>query len=823
MPENLPASNFAFLAEHDPRLAKLAHEAEQLVGISPTACMMQIRLLAELLARESAAYVGIYGVEEASFFDILRRLERESAFQDDIDDIFHEVRMTANDVVHGEVFLGDAKSVALRYLRLTHKIAVWFHQSFGRDRDFSPARFVNPPDLEAAREEVLDDNQDLRTAVADAHRTVDAANARALQEKSRRAEAEELLTELREERNIFRTLAQDYENRLASLQTEAEQAGPAQRGAHEARMRQATENIELDERDTRAIIDAQLRQSGWQANSETLRWANGTRPQDGVFMAIAEVPTDAGPADYILFYGLTPIAVLEAKRWDQPVQDGIEHARNYSRNYSLTDYPAPSLGQPDAYKIPFAFAANGREYLHQFESHRGIWFQDLRGELSPSRPLAGWYTPRGLKRLLDTDAARSLAMLEAKPFDALNLRYYQRDAVQAVERALAQGRRRVLLAMAPGSGKTRTAAALVYRMLNAGLAGRVLYLVDRPSLGAQAFEAFQQTQVDGAQTFAERYALGNLDTPDGAIDARVQIATVEDMAARLFRSDDALRLPIDTFDCVIVDECHRSANLERDPNAYLSKYRRLLDYFDALTLGLTATPALHTSAIFGEPIYRYRFKKAVSDGYLVDQAPPVFVTTFLSDRGLIFDRASDREQGGAPPSDLNFAQTPDELDFEIDAVNQAVLADAFNRAACEDLAERIDPSKPGKTLIFCVSEDHAQTVAAELRAAYATRGGPAPADLIQVLTRATDDATNWLRRYQNQPTPTIAITVDLLTSGIDIPELANLVFLRRVPSRILYEQMKGRATRLCKRIDKQTFRIYDYVGLYEALEPFTDM
>jgi type I restriction enzyme R subunit len=313
----------------------------------------------------------------------------------------------------------------------------------------------------------------------------------------------------------------------------------------------------------------------------------------------------------------------------------------------------------------------------------------------------------------------------------------------------------------------------------------------------------------------------------------VQVATVQAMARRLFMADDPP--PVDAYDCIIVDECHRGYNLDREmteleleyrnQDDYISKYRRVLDYFDAMTIGLTATPALHTTEIFKEPAYTYRYQTAVIDGFLVDQDPPIRIKTELGEHGLHFEEGQQLALLDTKTGELDFAHTPDELDFEIDSFNKAVITDGFNEAVCRDIAERIDPDAPGKTLIFCVSEAHAQMVVDELFSAYAEAGQPQTDNAIKVITGYTDDAEGWLRRYKNEKKPSIAITCDYLTTGIDVPEIVNLVFLRRVRSRILYEQMKGRATRLHEDPEwtKTAFRIYDYVNLYDALESVTDM
>ena len=827
-------SNFWFLANHDERLAKLGYEAEQLSSISPTACMMQVRLLAELLAKETAAYLGIYLARGTSFYDVLSRLEGDSAFRHEIKDLFHEVRMNANDVVHGEVYLGDARGVAKNYLRLTWRIAIWFHQSFGRTPDFRPGAFVEPPDLAAQREEVLGENKNLHDAVHDAEHAVREANEQALREKHRRAEAEELLEQIREERNIFQSMAEEYEERLIALQAQAETADKDERTDIATRMHEATDKVELDERETRAIIDEQLRRAGWRADTEELRWAKGVRPQDGEQIAIAEVPTAAGPADYVLFDGLMPVAIIEAKRWNQAVQPGLEQAKRYSRDWNF-DVPSGSPWHIDdlQYKIPFVFASNSREYLHQLKTHRGIWFQDLRRPTNRSRPLAGWYTPEGLRRLLKKDVDKSLRELRQEPYDYLGLRYYQQEAIEALELSIGQGRQKALLAMATGTGKTRTAIGLVYRLVKSGIFERILFLVDRSSLGRQAFAAFETTPLEKQRPFTEAYDAKSLDESEIEKDTRLSIATVQSMVYRVFDGDEGRKPPIDQFDCIIVDECHRGYNLDREmsdvelkfrnQDDYISKYRRVLDYFDAMVIGLTATPALHTSDIFKEPVYTYRYQTAVVDGYLVDQEPAIKITTQLAEQGIHYEEGQQLKLLNSKTGEVDFAHTPDELDFEIDSFNKAVITEGFNEAVCRDIAQRIDPDQPGKTLIFCVSEVHAQMVAHELPKAYAELGRPVTDSTIKVITGYTDHAEGMLRRYKNEKKPAIAITVDYLTTGVDVPEIVNLVFLRRVRSRILYEQMKGRATRLCDEINKTAFRVFDYVNLYDALESVTDM
>ncbi|MFB6262127.1 MAG: type I restriction-modification system endonuclease, partial [Bradymonadaceae bacterium] len=833
-------SNFAFLTEREPRLAELGREAEVLATLNPNTCIMQVRLIGELLAKRAAGQLGVYDTEGLSFFQTLQRLEDFREFGDNIQTVFHNIRQDANEVVHGEEYV-DRDGVARHYLKLARKAAVWYQRTFF-DPDFSPGPFERPPDYADRYEEILDERRDLRAKIEKTRETIEDVQTRARREEQRRAEAEELAEKLREERDVYEEVAREYEEQLAELRERVDELTDeevAERTEQTRRqMASASDRVEFDEAETRGLIDAQLRQRGWEADSEDLRWGEGVRPEQGRARAIAEVPTGSGDADYVLFDGLTPVGVVEAKRWESDVAGEIEQAKRYSRDFEI-DAQLESPGGPwqigaDTYTIPFVFAANGRGFLQQYRQKSGVWFQDLRRSENKKRPLAGWYTPDGLRRLLDRDEAAALRELEHEPFDYLGLRDYQREAVERVEQALRAGRRRALLAMATGTGKTRTAIGLVYRLVKSGFARRVLYLVDRRSLGRQAFEAFENVKLENQRPFTEIYDARRLDDPRVEIETRLSFATVQSMVRRVVDPDEGESLPpVDQFDCIVVDECHRGYNLDRemddvevefrDHEDYVSKYRRVIDYFDAVRIGLTATPAQHTSEIFGEPVYMYRYQQAVMDDHLVDQDPPVKITTQLAEHGIEYEPGDQLRLLDPHTGEVDLAHAPDELEFDVSDFNRAIKVPGFNRAICRVLADRIDLDKPGKTLIFCVDEEHAQQVLSTLRYAYAERRGGVSDDAIKVITGYTDDEQAWLRRYKNEVNPKIAITVDYLTTGVDVPEIVNLVFLRRVKSRILYEQMKGRATRTCDEIHKDAYRVYDCVDVYDALEEVIDM
>jgi len=290
---------------------------------------------------------------------------------------------------------------------------------------------------------------------------------------------------------------------------------------------------------------------------------------------------------------------------------------------------------------------------------------------------------------------------------------------------------------------------------------------------------------------------------------------------------------VDQYDCIVVDECHRGYLLDRELSDtelgfrsyddYISKYRRVLDYFDAMKIGLTATPALHTTQIFGVPIFTYSYREAVIDGYLVDHEPPVQINTALSTSDIVWKVGEEVEVYHAGRNQLELFTTPDEIKLDVDAFNRKVITESFNRVVCEFLAQELDPSSRQKTLIFCVNDAHADLVVHLLKRAFAQHYGSIDDDAVIKITGAADKPLQLIRRYKNERNPNVAVTVDLLTTGVDVPEICNLVFLRGVNSRILFDQMLGRATRRCDEIGKETFRIFDAVKIYEALQGLTAM
>ncbi len=852
--------NFGFLRE--PLLARLGDLAELYALGDPNSSLLKSRQLAEALLQAAAARLGMTAGPHDTQLSLIRVLENEGVLGAELAEVFHTIRQSGNAAAHR--FSGTVAD-AVSVLRLARAAAAWYHQVFA-DNSFRMGPFVQPRPAADPAAELRDEIQRLREALELARQDAVAAGelaaaSAASEERAQIAEQavaahqarlaaaqtdQEAALELASE--MERLLSEERERAATELarvrENAATMAEPAM-ATLKTKARTAANALVLDEAATRRLIDQQLRDAGWDADSETLTYSAGARPQKGRQLAIAEWPTANGPADYVLFAGLVAVGVVEAKRHNKNVCSALGQAARYARGFAAMGGASVSAGAPwgaapeGPCHLPFHFSTNGRPYLRQLLEQSGIWFRDARLSTNHPRALEGWYTPQGLLELLAQDTANADATLAATPSEYLPLRDYQHAAIAASEQAIAAGQRDILLAMATGTGKTRTLLGLVYRLIKAGRFRRVLFLVDRTTLGEQALEAFQTVRLEGLQRFVDVYDVKELGDLRPDQDTRFHLATVQGMVRRLMLAGEGeAPLPTDTYDCIVVDEAHRGYVLDkelgdaelgiRNEVDFLSKYRRVLDHFDAVKIGLTATPALHTTEIFGAPVFTYSYRQAVVDGWLVDHEPPVRIVTALAEDGIRWKAGEQVPIFNTGKAQAELFTTPDELSFEVEDFNRKVITESFNRVVCTELAQRIDPSLPGKTLIFAATDAHADLIVRLLTEAFEAHYGPIENDTVAKITSAADDPRQLIRRFKNERRPSVVVTVDLLTTGVDVPDILNLVFLRRVRSRILYEQMLGRATRLRPDLfgpgeDKEVFHIYDAVDLYAALEPYTAM
>lgn len=418
----------------------------------------------------------------------------------------------------------------------------------------------------------------------------------------------------------------------------------------------------------------------------------------------------------------------------------------------------------------------------------------------------------------------------------LNLRDYQIKAINKATEAIVGGKPTALLAMATGTGKTRTVLGLIYKMLESKRFRRILFLVDRVSLGEQAMDTFKDVKLKELMTLDQIYELKAIDDNDINLETKVSVSTVQDLLKRTVLSDTPDLMP-GAFDLIIVDEAHRGYILDRemteeeilydDQEDYMSKYKQVIEYFDAVKIALTATPALHTTQIFGEPVFTYSYREAVIDGWLVDHDPPYIINTDFIQNKTTFKKGETLAQYDPNTNELlNGSVLEDELDFEVAEFNRKIVLSDNTRKVLEEISSYLNPESREKTLIFAVNDAHADCIVDMLRDIYKEYG--ISNDAIMKITGKTAGGNKKkvlqvIKQFKNNQYPNIAVTVDLLTTGIDVPAICNLVFMRKINSRILFEQMLGRATRLCPEIGKTHFNIFDAVRVYEDLDSTSGM
>ena len=822
-------SNFDFLNTYWPDFAKIMEFAENYVYTDPASSKNKSGLFLELMVREILRVENIPEPEdkkENTHYNRIKLLKDDGILPYDVNQWINQVRLKRNDSSHENL---GSSSDALLVLKFTFRTAVWFMQVYG-DGSFKANQFVDPEKTKVV--------PDYTKLVLNQERKIEQQNEEIAKYEATLSEHNKLLAE--QQALIEQLTKEREENRRTTPQAALTKQERQNISAI------AISNTKLSEDETRKLIDEQLRRVGWEVDTHTLRYSKGTRPQKGKKIAIAEWPVNSPTskdrrADYALFIDEKLIGIIEAKAYEKSVYSIIDNQCNeYAKNIKEEDEKF-LLGKWGKYQVPFIFATNGRPYLKQIETESGIWFQDLRKETNNPIALQGWYSPDELMAKFKQNVDEADQKLSNLPYDflrdpdGLNFRHYQLSAVEAVENAVINGKDRILLAMATGTGKTRTILGMVYRFLKTNRFRRILFLVDRTALGEQAQDVFKDVKLEDLQPLNKIYNINTLDDIELASETRIQVATVQGMVARIM-SDDKERIPSSgDFDCIIIDEAHRGYSLDkelseaellyRNQNDFISKYTKVIEYFDAVRIGLTATPAIHTTKIFGEAVFTYSYREAVIDGYLVDYDAPHIIKTELNQNGIHHKKGETLARYNPVTKELlNPAELEDEVDFEVEVFNKNVITESFNDVVLQELSKYIDPEGEEKTIIFAVNDQHAETIVEKLRAIYKKQD--IPGKVVEKITCAIGDRTrvqDAIKRYKNEHYPTIAVTVDLLSTGIDVPEITKIVFLRRIKSRILYEQMLGRATRLCPKIGKTHFDIFDAVDLYSYLDDFSSM
>lgn len=576
------------------------------------------------------------------------------------------------------------------------------------------------------------------------------------------------------------------------------------------------------EQRARVLIDAQLAAAGWvvQDRDEMNLGA-------GLGNAVREYPMAAGPCDYLLFVDRRACGVIEAKPEGKTLSGVADQAGKYQ--HQLPGHLA-NWGDP----LRFDYEASGTETL----------FSDRADPVQRSRYTFGFHRPETLLDWLKDGSSLRARLTQLPSLITDGLRDCQVEAITALEKSLAESKPRSLVQMTMGAGKTFTAATLAYRLLAHANAHRILFLVDRNNLGRQALKEFQAYRPPGTgRLFTELYNVQRLGGAGLDPDAKIVISTIQRVYAQLtgkeLSEEDeeqsgyeseiegttkqvaySAALPPETFDFVIVDECHRSI---------YGSWRQVLEYFDAFTLGLTATPSVHTLGYFQKNLVcEYPYERSVIDG--VNVPFEVFrIRTEIGQRGGRVpagftvprrDRHTRRQRYEQLTDDLIYA--PNELDRSVIAPNQIRTVLETYR---DTLFTQLFPGRTEvpKTVIFAKDDHHAEEIVHIAREVFGK--GNEFAKKITYRVSGVDPET-LISEFRNQYNPRIAVSVDMIATGTDIKPVEVLIFLRDVKSALYFEQMKGRGVRTINAADlvnvtpdahaKERFVLIDAVGVTES-------
>lgn len=577
------------------------------------------------------------------------------------------------------------------------------------------------------------------------------------------------------------------------------------------------------EEKARAIIDDKLRQSGWVI--QDLKKLNLSA---FLGVAVREFPTSMGEVDYALFVDGTPVGVVEAKR--EEAGQNITDVEVQSGRYASSTFKWVKKD----YFIRFAYEATDK--LIRFTDYKDIKYR--------SRSVFSFHRPETLLNLLRQPDTIRNNMKHFPSFDVTGFRKCQITAIKNLEASFAENRPKALVQMATGAGKTFTAITAAYRLLKYGKMNRILFLVDTKSLGEQAEREFlAYTPNDDPRSFSQIYGVRRLKSSYIPSDVQICISTIQRMYS-ILKGEDLdegteetpfaeyvtaeskapkevvynEKYPPEFFDCIIVDECHRSI---------YKVWSQVLSYFDAFIIGLTATPDNRTFAFFNENVVsEYPREQAIIDGVNVGEDIFLIETEVTKNGAHLMkqlieyrDRLSRAKRWKQLDEDVHYV--PSQLDRDI--VNPSQIRTVI-RTFKENLFTTLFPHRKEvpKTLIFAKTDSHADDIIQIVREEFGESN-----DFCRKITYSAENPESVLSSFRNSYNPRIAVTVDMIATGTDVKPIECLIFMRDVHSKNYFEQMKGRGTRVLSKEDlqkvtpsatenKDHFVIVDAVGVTKS-------
>lgn len=591
---------------------------------------------------------------------------------------------------------------------------------------------------------------------------------------------------------------------------------------------------ETPEQLARQQMDAQLVACGW-----VVQDYKQFHPTAARGIALREVPLKSGTCDYLLLVDRKAVGVTEAKKAGTLLSGVAEQSRHYAEN--LPDFiqsVAPG-------SLPFLYESTGVE----------TFFRDERDPEPRSRRVFSFHRPETLAAWLTESAtlrARLASLPTSHPLPAQNLRACQVEGITHLEESFAAAHPRALIQMATGAGKTYTACSFTYRLIKHAGAKRVLFLVDRANLGRQALAEFQQfVAPDTGRKFTEVYNVQHLTSSNLDSVARVTICTIqrlysilrgeeldEDLDEKsgyeIATADDRPkdvgytdRIPIEAFDFIVTDECHRSI---------YGLWRQVLEYFDAFLIGLTATPSKQTIGFFNQNlVMEYNHERAVADG--VNVGYEVYrIRTQVTEQGGKVEKGFYVDRRSKETRAVRWERLDEDLAYAARDLDRSVVVKSQIRTVLQAFKEAlVSELFPGrtlvpKTLIFCKDDSHAEDTVHLVREVFGKGNDFAKKITYKTYnpeTKRYEKSETLIQEFRTSPQLRIAVTVDMIATGTDIKPLECLLFLRDTRSRTYFEQMKGRGTRVLTPTDLQAvsgadarakthFVIVDAVGVCES-------
>ena len=548
------------------------------------------------------------------------------------------------------------------------------------------------------------------------------------------------------------------------------------------------------EEQARVVIDEKLKQSGW--TIQDMRQLNLTA---SLGVAVREFPTSTGPVDYALFIEGKPVGVVEAKKSE--AGENITVVEGQSARYANSTFKWVQ----QEYKIRFAYEATDK--LVRFTDYDDIKFR--------SRTVFSFHRPETLKALIAAPDTVRNNMKHFPPLDETGFRKCQIKAINNLDQSFADNRPKALVQMATGAGKTFTAITAAYRLLKYGKMNRILFLVDTKSLGEQAEREFlAYTPNDDPRNFSQLYVVRRLKNSYIPNDIQICISTIQRMYSILKGEelDEGAeevpfaeyvtaeskapkevvyneKYPPEFFDCIIVDECHRSI---------YNVWSQVLTYFDAFIIGLTATPDKRTFAFFDENVVsEYPREQAIVDGVNVGEDIFLIETDITRNGARLMkqlieyrDRLSRAKRWQQMDEDEDYSGA-NKGKLDKDVVNPSQIRTVI-RSFKENLFTTLFPRRKEvpKTLIFAKTDSHADDIIQIVREEFGEGN-----DFCKKITYAADKPESVLSAFRNDYYPRIAVTVDMIATGTDVKPIECLIFMRDVRSKNYFEQMKGRGTR----------------------------